>query len=111
MELRRRYCMKIGSRIIYDIVTGKVLNGTLDEREDSRMTEELHQQIRPINIDFIDLGFGALNNVKSFHVDVETRNIVIDEYFQEVKTVEQLKIEELENQILLMAENEVGGIL
>lgn len=99
--------MQIGMRIIYCSETGKILNGALDE-----MSGDLQEGLRPDSIDFLDLPFGYdENNFKKameYRVDVTKSNdvpfserIVIDSYFPEIKTPEQLRIEELENELLL----------
>lgn len=102
--------MEIGKRVIFDKNTGKVLNGTFEE-----MSGSIEDNLRPLEIDFIDLPYGYdKNNFKEaikYHVNIETREIVIDEYIQKTKTPEELRIEELENQLLLMADSLEGGIL
>lgn len=67
--------MEIGKRIIFDKQTGKVLNGCLDE-----MSGSIQDGLRPPEIDFIDLQYGdnTLEGVSTYHIDVETRKIVID---------------------------------
>lgn len=39
--------MELGKRVIYDKSTGLILNGYLEERFDSGLTEEMLKQVRP----------------------------------------------------------------
>lgn len=92
--------MEYGKRIIFDKSTGKVLNYCLEE-----MAGDLQEGLRPLEMDFIDLPFGYNeNNFKEaieYHVDIETKEIVIDKYKEIQLTPEQQIIKELENQLLL----------
>ncbi|MBY6800111.1 hypothetical protein EXM98_04000 [Clostridium botulinum] len=109
--------MYLGERIIFNKKTGTVLNYCLDERFDSGLTEEMIDNLRPKEMDFIDLEYGSkvLKNAIIYHVDVETKEIIIDKYIEHIETEEEkLKREkqELENQLLLQADNNLdGGIL
>ncbi|NMM65505.1 hypothetical protein HBE96_23285 [Clostridium sp. P21] len=113
--------MQIGMRLIFDKQTGKILNGVLGE-----MQGDLQEGLRPAEIDFIDLPYGYNdNNFKEaleYHVDI-TKNkstasikdlIIIDKYIEHTETEEEkLKREkaELENQLLLKENKDLGGIL
>ena len=99
--------MQIGIRIIYNKLNGKPIivygesEGDITERE-------------PLDLDYIDLPFGdtTLQNVASFHI--ENGSIVIDQYIQDTLTEEERlrqENEELENQLLLATDSQVGGIL
>lgn len=107
--------MQIGKRIIFDPSNGKVLNGTLEEKQG-----DLQEGLRPDEIDFIDLPFGYdENNFKqaaSYHIDVSkpkeapiAQRIVIAEYIQQPSAEERIR--ELEDQLLLQEDQRVGGIL
>lgn len=95
----------LGLRIIYNKQTGKILNGTLDERFDAGLTPELASELRPSieNIGILDLPYGdtRLKDVCRFHIDVMTNSIVIDEKIIPQPTPEELKIQELENELLV----------
>lgn len=99
--------MQIGERIYYDKNTGKPIlilgkcSGDVVPREGQ-------------TIDYIDLPFEdtTLQNVASFHI--ENGSIVIDQYIQDTLTEEERlrqENEELENQLLLATDSQVGGIL
>ncbi|ABS32810.1 hypothetical protein EXN65_21800 [Clostridium botulinum] len=108
--------MQIEKRIIFNKVTGTVLNGCLEERYDSGLTEKMINDLRPKEIDYIDLEYGStvLDNVEEYHVDINTKEIVIDKYKKYTETEdEKLKREkqELENQLLLSENKNLGGIL
>lgn len=106
-----------GKRIIYDKNTGKVLNGTFEEMEG-----ELQEGLRPLEIDFIDLPYGYNdNNFKDaieYHIDTSKNKlttplkdlIIITKYREHIKTPDE-QIAELENQLLLQEDANVGGIL
>lgn len=75
--------MNIGTRIIYNPYTGTVLNNSLYE-----MSGSIRDDLRPERIEFIDLPYGYNeNNFKTaieYHVDVETKTIVVDAYIDPV---------------------------
>ena len=93
----------LGLRIIYNKQTGKVLNGTLGERFDVGLTPELASELRPFieNIGVLDLPYGdeTLKDVSEFHI--ENGQIVIDKKVIPQPTPEELRIQELENELLL----------
>lgn len=108
--------MEIGIRIIYDALTGKVLNGMLGE-----MSGDIQEGLRPEKIDFIDLPYGYEDNnfrqAASYHIDVTkaktntiAERIIIDNYIQQPPT-EAERIKELEDQLLVQENERVGGIL
>lgn len=92
--------MKIGRRIIFNKATGKVLNGTFDEKFDSGLTQEMIDELRPIEIDFIDLPYGdvTLEDVDNYHIDIKTRAIVIDSKITHIPTYSELQQQLLQAQ-------------
>jgi len=72
--------MEIGYRVIFNPTTGTVLNNTLGE-----MSGQIQTDLRPETIEFIDLPYGYdENNFRTatrYHIDVNTRQIVVDEYY------------------------------
>lgn len=114
--------MKYGRRIIYDKNTGKILNHCLEE-----MQGDLQEGLRPKEIDFIDLPYDYNdNNFKeaiNYYIDTtkdkdttELKDlIIITEYIPKREETEEEKLrrekEELENQLLLKENENVGGIL
>lgn len=80
--------MKRGSLLIYDN-NGVVWFNSGDSEGD------VPEHIKPVGLPCIVTNFGELNNVKKFHVDVNKKEIVIEEYFN-IKP----SYEELENQLL-----------
>ncbi|WP_291563738.1 MULTISPECIES: hypothetical protein [unclassified Clostridium] len=118
--------MKLGKRIVYDKNTGLILNGYLEERFDSGLKVEMIKQVRPLEIDYLDLPYNYNdNNFKeaiNYYIDTtKDKNttelkdlIVITQYIQKEETEEErLRREklELENQLLLKENENVGGIL
>ncbi|WP_291579574.1 hypothetical protein [Clostridium sp. UBA6640] len=114
--------MKYGIRLIYCRNTGKILNNTFGE-----MTGDLQEGLRPKEIDFIDLPYNYNdNNFKeaiNYYIDTtkdksktELKDlIIITEYIPKKEESEEEKLrrekEELENQLLLKENENVGGIL
>ena len=87
--------MRIGSRIIFD-QDGEVIVH-LSEVDGSVLPR------KPIsNIDYIDLSYGEVDYSKFriVAIDTATRTPILEE-IPYVKTEEQLRIEELENELLL----------
>lgn len=80
--------IQYGHRIIFDAETGKVLNGCLGE-----MSGELQEGLRPPKIDFLDLPFGdtTLQDADQYHIDINTRTIVIDSRREHIPTYEELQ--------------------
>lgn len=85
--------MEIGKRIIFNKQTGKVLNSCFDEMTDTGLTQEQVNELRPVEIDFIDLQYGdtTLQDVDKCHIDISTRKIVIDSKVKHVPTYEELQ--------------------
>lgn len=86
--------MKIGNRIYYN-QTGKCL----------WQTGEVFGSAFPLLegeiVQYIDLPYGdkTLEDAEEWHI--ENGQIVIDKYIETVKTPEQIRIEELENELLI----------
>ncbi|ACL19483.1 conserved hypothetical protein [Desulfitobacterium hafniense DCB-2] len=80
--------MEYGKRIIFDPSNGRVLNYCLEE-----MSGNLQEGLRPESIDFIDLPYGdtTLRDVDAYHVDVQTRTVVVDSYREHTLTYEELQ--------------------
>lgn len=112
--------------LIYNKNSGKVLNNFILPRYDEGLTNELIKELRPKEIDYIDLPYNYNeNNFKQaieYHIDVskdkETTDlkdlIVITKYREHIETEEEKlrrENQELENQLLLQADNNIGGIL
>ena len=96
--------MNIGNRIIYDqdgeiiFQTGEMSGGVMPRKTIS----DLH---------VIDLAYGEIPSThKLIKMDVLTKTPILEEIIFP-KTAEQIRIEELEDEILLMAEAEAGGVL
>lgn len=96
--------MNIGNRVIYD-QDGEILFQTGEMSGDvipRKFISELH---------VIDLAYGEIPySHKLLKIDVLTKTPILEEIIIP-KTAEQVRIEELENEILLMAEAEIGGVL
>ncbi len=105
--------MKIGQRIIFDKKTGTILNGCLDEREDTGLTEEKLIFIRPAEIDFIDTSYGQLNGKILKGVNPITKELILED-IPNIETEEERlrrEKEELENQLLLLQDEKTRGLL
>lgn len=97
--------MQIGNRIIYDqdgeilLQTGEMQGEVLPRKE----ITELH---------FIDLDYGAINfqTHRLVAIDPKTKQPILEEMSIQL-TPEEQKIKELEDQLLLMADANTGGIL
>lgn len=109
-----------GYRIIFDKQNGIVINDYINAEGCVPISH------RPREIDYIDLPYNYNeNNFKEaieYHVDISKDKestelkdlIVIDKYREHIETEEEkLKREkqELENQLMLQADNNIGGIL
>lgn len=94
--------MKIGNRIIFDqdgeiiVQLGEIQGNVLPRKEIARL-------------DYIDLEYGQIDYSKYriIGVDVNTRMPILEEIIRE-KTQEEY-IQELENQILLLEDEKLGG--
>lgn len=96
--------MQVGNRIVYDqdgeiIFQAGEMQGDVLPRKDFT------------NIQSIDIPFGAIDYSKFriVKVNVETRQAILEE-IQREQTPEE-RIQELENQLLLAEDANVGGIL
>lgn len=97
--------MDVGNRIIYDqdgeivFQTGEMTGDVLPRKE----ITELH---------LIDMEYGAVNfqTHRIIGIDLETKQPILEEIPIEL-TPEQQRIQELEDQLLLMADANTGGIL
>ncbi|MBU5227865.1 hypothetical protein KQI36_14620 [Clostridium senegalense] len=111
-----------GQRIIFDKKTGFILNGTFGKMRG----EYLSDNLRPEEIDFIDLPYdyddNNFNEAIEYHIDIskdknitELKDLIIIDKYIERKETEEEKLrrekEELENQLLLKENKDLGGIL
>lgn len=109
-----------GKRLIYDKNTGIIINDYLN------MEGSLQEYTRPKEIEFLDLPVNYenenLKNVKAYHIDITKDKvktsienlIIIDEYYKIEETPEQKLLrekQELENQLLIEKDKQIGGIL
>lgn len=100
--------MQIGNRIIYDqdgdIVTdlGEMQGDVLPRKDVS-------------SLNFIDLEFGKIDysKYKITRIDIDTKKPILEEIAKVETEAErfQREKEELENQLLLATDSQVGGIL
>lgn len=95
--------MQVGNRVFYD-QDGEILYLTGERSGDVLPNKEVS------NINFIDLEYGALNNKRLVKVDLETKQPIFED-LPIFETDEQKRIRELEDQLLLQIDNELGGIL
>lgn len=97
--------MQIGNRVIYD-QNGKIVFQTGEIQGDVLPRKEITE------LNYIDLEYGEIDYSKYriVGIDVETKEPILEEIIIE-KTPEQQKIEELENQLLLLADELEGGVL
>jgi hypothetical protein len=99
--------MKRGSLIIYDD------NGTIWHESgdaDDGGSGGLPPHIYPVGLPYIETPFGELDNKRVIGVNVETKTLITEDIIIPI-SAEQQQIIDLENQMLLMANNEVGGLL
>lgn len=104
--------IQVGRRIIFDKTNGEVI---LDMGE---MQGDVIERKTYDGISYVDLPYGhesdKFSRVKKWHIDVNTGLPIFDELFEPIETEEErLRREkaELENQLLLQTNKEVGGIL
>lgn len=97
--------MKIGNRIIFD-QDGEIIYQTGEMQGDVLPRKEI------TNLGYIDLNYGEIDYTKYriIGVDVATKQPILEE-IEVPKTPEQERIEKLENQLLLLADQLEGGIL
>jgi hypothetical protein len=74
---------QIGQMVIFNPITGKVLNSFIGEIDTSEPID--NTEIRPDTIDYITLPYGDTTLIRaiSYHVDTITREIVVDERLPE----------------------------
>ncbi|KEI96350.1 hypothetical protein [Clostridium botulinum] len=98
--------MKRGSLIIYDN-TGKIWINTGDAEGD------VLPHTLPDGLPYIITEFGELNNKIVKGINVETKELITEDIPHIETQEERLKREkqELENQLMLQADNNIGGIL
>lgn len=97
--------IQVGNRIIFDqdgnlvALLGEMQGDVIPRKEITKL-------------DYIDLKYGEIDYMKYriIGVNVETKQPILEE-MQIYKTDEQQRIEELENQLLLKENENVGGIL
>jgi len=96
--------VQIGNRVIFD-QDGRIIFQTGEMQGDVS-----HGDIT--SLDFVDIEYGAIDLTKYRIVSVNpsTKQPVLEEIPVEL-TPEQQRIQELEDQLLLMADAETGGIL
>lgn len=99
------YMNEVGNRIVFD-QDGEILYQTGEMAGDVLPRKEI------IELDFIDLEYGQIDYTKHrvIGVDINTKQPILEDIVIP-KTEEQQRIEELENQILLMVDSIEGGIL
>lgn len=90
--------MQRGSLIIYDN-EGKIWLNTGDAEGD------VLPYTYPVGLPYIETIFGELKNKRVLRVEVITKTLITED----IETIPTY--EELENQILLMADSQSGGIL
>lgn len=97
--------MQIGNRIIYN-QDGEIVYQTGDMSGDVLPRKEITE------LHFVDLEYGAVNlqTHRIISIDPKTKQPILEELLVEL-TPEQQRIQELEDQLLLMADAETGGIL
>lgn len=97
--------MQIGERIIYD-QDGEIIFQTGEMQGDVLPRKEITK------LNAVDLEYGAvdLTKYRIVRVDPTTKQPVLEEIPIAI-TPEQQRIQELEDQLLLMADAETGGIL
>lgn len=100
--------MYTGRRILYNNKNGNII---LDfgEMRGSEQRESIE------DLSFVDYEFGykkeEFNNAIRYHIDVENKIPIFDEFKSITPTPEQQRIQELENQLLIEKDKSIGGIL
>ena len=118
--------MYLSKMIIYNKETGKILNYCTEERFDNGLTEKTVKELRPNEVGVLNLPYDYNNNnfkeAIEYHIDIskdkETTDlkdlIVITKYREHIETEEEKlkrEKEELQNQLLLAENKNLGGIL
>jgi len=96
--------VQIGNRIIFD-QDGDIVTQLGQMQGNIVLRKEI------VSLDFIDLEYRQVDytKYKIISIDVETKQPILEEIVRE-KTPEEI-IQQLENQILLLEDEKVGGIL
>lgn len=96
--------MQVGNRIIYD-QSGEIILFLGEMQGDVLPRKEITK------LEHIDLGYGEidLSTHRIVRIDPETKQPVLEEI--EINMTPEQRIKELEDQILLMTEENTGGIL
>ncbi|QCT02736.1 hypothetical protein E6C60_2021 [Paenibacillus algicola] len=97
--------MQIGNRIIFD-QDGEIMYQSGEMQGDVLPRKEV------TSLDYVDLDYGAVNfqTHRIVRIDVDTKQPVL-ESLEIVLSPEQQRIKELEDQLLILADAETGGIL
>lgn len=97
--------MQVGNRIIYD-QDGEIIFQSGEMQGDVQPRKEITK------LNFIDLEYGAVNFTthRIASIDPVTKKPVL-ESIEVMLTPEQQRIKDLEDQLLLMADSNTGGIL
>lgn len=97
--------MAVGTRIIFEANVGNIIEVYGD------MEGGVTDRPQWGRLDYIDIDFGKVNLMthRIIGVNVETKQPILEAIVNE--TAEEKRIRELEDALLLQAENEVGGIL
>lgn len=97
--------MQVGNRIIYD-QDGVIISQTGEAQGDVKPHKEI------TSLHFVDLDYGAIDITKQRIVSIDpvTKQPVL-EAIDVPLTPEQQHIKELEDQILILADQSTGGIL
>lgn len=96
------------NRIIYDTVTGAVIHQTGEASGDVSPHDEWN------TLSFIDIPYGSMDYSKGYisAIDLNTLEPVIENFPEPEPSEEQLKIKQLEEDILLLqTDANEGGIL
>ncbi|MHB8036255.1 hypothetical protein CF069_20720 [Clostridium botulinum] len=98
--------MQRGSLIIYDN-TGKIFLNTGDAEGD------ILPHVPPNGLPYIITEFGELKGKIVKGINVETKELILEDIPHRETEEDKLKREnqELENQLMLQADNNIGGIL
>ncbi|MFI2856773.1 hypothetical protein ACH6EH_06500 [Paenibacillus sp. JSM ZJ436] len=97
--------MQIGNRIIFD-QDGEIIFQSGEMQGDVLPRKEVS------HLDYVDLDYGAVNfqTHRISGIDVATKQPILEQLEVQLSP-EQQRIKELEDQLLLMADAESGGIL
>src|SRR5690606_30633969 len=103
--------MEIGRRLLFNKKTGNLIVDLGEMKGENIPQREFYTEE---DIAILDLDYGQyadkFNRAENVKLNIETNELIF-ELIEETKTPEQQRIEELENQLLLMADSLEGGIL